>query len=205
MSGLSLSQDGPSPSRRVSSIASETTYVPMTPLPNNCLLSFLDRPREMATLIHKNPELFTLIEHAVPPEKYEELQALWESPREVIPDEDWVQKTRSYISMDPNEEEGGGALWVRWKDLVGWESDEEGDDSEEYDWNYQPQDTSLHQQWSELDKARAHGDDGLTAAGNSGSGIGLSGVGTGLSEIKEGEEEEFENGERPVAMGRRRS
>ena len=117
MSGLSLSQDDTSPSRRMSSFASETTYVPMTPLPNNCCLSFLDRPREMATLIQKNADLFTLIEHTVPPEKYEELNTLWKTPREVIPDEDWVQKTRSYIAMDPSEEEGGGALWARWKEL----------------------------------------------------------------------------------------
>lgn len=205
ISGLSLSQDGASLSRRMSSVASDTTYVPMTPLPNNCCLSFLDRPREMSALIHKNADLFTIIEHTVPPEKYEELQTLWKTPREIVSDEDWVQKTRSYIAMDRNVEEGGGAVWARWKELIGWESDEEGDESDEYDWDYQPQDTSLHQRWSELDKARAQGEDGLTG-GSFGSGIGLSGlsgVGTGLSEIKEGEEEEFEDGERPTAMGGR--
>ena len=174
----------------MSSVASETTYVPLTPLPNNCCLSFLDRPREMASLIQKNSDLFTLIEHALPPEKYEELHRLWEIPREVIPDEDWVQKTRSFIAMDPNEEEGGGALWARWKELVGWESDEsDGGGDDEYDWNYQPSDTSLHRRWSELDKARIAGLSGV------------SGVGMGLSEIKEGEEEEFEDREGPLIMG----
>ena len=203
ISALSLSQDDTSASRRMSSNTSETTYVPMTLLPNNCCLSFFDRPREMASLIHKNADLFTLIEHTVPPEKYKELQTLWETQRDVIPDEDWVQKTRSYIAMDPNEEEGGGALWVRWKELVGWDSDED-DEDEVYEWDYQPQDTGLHRQWNELDKVRAQGgEEGGFAAGSFGSGIGVSGIGTGLSDIKEGEEEEFEDGERPLAMGGR--
>ena len=155
-SGLSLSQNDDTSPRQMSAITSETTYVPMTPLPTNCCLSFFDRPREMATLIRKNAELFTLIEHAIPPEKFKELNTLWKTPRELIPDEDWVQKTRAVIAMGPDEAESGGALWVRWKELVGWESedDEDEEDGDEFDWNYQPQDTSLHRRWNELDKAR---------------------------------------------------
>ena len=51
------------------------------------------------------------------------------------------------------------------KNLIGWESDEEDDVSDEYDWDYQPQDTSLLQRWSELDKVRAQGEDGLAMVG----------------------------------------
>jgi hypothetical protein len=68
ISGLSLSTDEISPPHRNPSFSNDTTYVPMTPLPSNCILSFLDRPREMATLIAKNAELFRLIQHALSPD-----------------------------------------------------------------------------------------------------------------------------------------
>jgi hypothetical protein len=209
ISGLSLSGSNNEPgSRRMSSIASsETTYVPMTPLPMNCSLALFDRPREMATLIQKNADLFTLIEHTVSSEKYEELQSLWKTPRELVSDEDWVERTRNVISIGADHAEGG-ALWVRWKELVGWDSDdeeEEEDDDDDY-WSYQPQDTRLHQRWNELDKARASISSGEEGSGVMegrpfGSGIGLSGMGTSLCEIKENEEEEeLDDGERPVTM-----
>jgi len=154
----------------------------------------------MATLMQHNADLFTLIEHAVPPEKYHELENLWKTPRELVKDEDWVAKTRSVIAMGPVEDEGG-ALWVRWRDLVGWESDVDEEEGDEYDWDPPiSHDTSLQRRWSDLDKAR--GGDELGTSG--GSGIGLSmgaGVGTGLSEINEAEEEEFEEGELPVLVG----
>jgi len=88
-----------------------------------------------------------------------------------------------------------------WRDLVGWESDDE--EGDEYDWEppSNNQDTSLHRRWNDLEKAR--GGDDLGTSG--GSGIGLSaggaGVGMGLSEINE--EEEFEDGERPVSVRNR--
>lgn len=207
ISGLSLSNDpaqqGTSPRRNTSvSGGSETTYVPMTPLPTNCSLALFDRPREMATLMKRNADLFTLIEHAVPPEKYHELENLWKTPRELVKDEDWVAKTRSIIAMGPVEDEGG-ALWVHWRDLVGWESDDEdGGEGDEYNWEppSSNQDSSLQRRWNDLEKARG---DELGTSG--GSGIGLSaggvGVGMGLSEINE--EEEFEDGERPVSVGNR--
>lgn len=187
-SGLSLNNDS-NPARRMSSVASETTYVPITPLPSYCTLSFLDRPREMAILIQKNPDLFMLIEHAVPPEKYKELEALWKVSREQISDEDWVAKTRSYIAMGPDEDEGG-CLWARWKELVGYDPDGYSDgEADEYEWNFQPSDLSLHRRWSELDKAR----------GEEGSGIaGMGAIGTGLSDIKEGEEEELDESDRSL-------
>jgi len=207
ISGLSLSLDtdvvGASP-RRVSSFSrdstSETTYVPMTPLPNHCILSFLDRPREMKTLMSKNQDLFILIEHAVPPEKYKELLALWRAPREKVPDEEWVQRTRSYIAIGPDETEGG-VLWTRWRELVGWDPDPSPDeDEDEDDWNYQPLDMSLHRKWGELERIRSEGE----GARSFNSGIGLSGVsGTSLTEIREGEEEELEDGERIVSIGGR--
>ena len=201
ISGLSLNnaEIDPSP-RRMSSVTSETTYVPMTPLPNNCTLSFLDRPREMANLIKKNQDLFTLIEHAVPAEKYADLVRLWKTPREQVPDEEWVAKTRSYIAIGPDEDEGG-ALWARWRELVGWDPDLSEEQEEEEYWNFVPTDRELHRRWSDFEKARNE-----EGAGSFGSGIGVTGVpgvGTGLSEIKEGEEEEFEDGERPVSMGGR--
>jgi hypothetical protein len=208
ISGLSLSGDNNNEpgSRRMSSItSSETTYVPMTPLPMNCSLALFDRPREMATLIRKNPDLFILIEHTVSSEKYEELQSLWKTPRELVSDEDWVERTRNVISIGTDHAEGG-ALWVRWKELVGWDSDDEEEEEEEEDyWNYQPQDTSLHRRWNELDRVRASisGSEeggGVLEGRSFGSGIGLSGMGTSLCEIKENEEEELDDGERPVIM-----
>jgi hypothetical protein len=208
MSGLSLNNNlvGESPNRRGGSVTSETTYVPMTPLPNNCVLSFFDRPREMMQLIAKNPELFKLIEHAVPGEKYEELLMLWKTPRDAIPDEEWVQRTRGFIAMGPDEDEGG-ALWTRWRELVGWDPDVSSEEEGEDDWNYQPQDTTLHRRWSELERIRQEesatqaGMYGNHGPGSYGSGIGLSGVGVGLQEITEDEdEEEFEDGERPIAI-----
>ena len=207
ISGLSLSLDtdvvGASP-RRVSSFSnrgeSDTTYVPMTPLPNNCILSFLDRPLEMKTLMSKNQELFRLIENALPPEKYKALLALWKSPREKIPDEEWVHRTRSYLAMDPDED-AGGVLWTRWRELVGWDPDPSPDEiTDDDEWSYQPVDTSLHRKWSEIEKLR--GDDPGGRSFNSG--IGLSGVsGSSLTEIREGEEEELEDGERMVTLGGR--
>lgn len=207
MSGLSLSNESP---RRISSIASETTYVPMTPLPNNCTLSFFDRPREMAQLMAKNQDLFTLIEHAVPKDKYKELLMLWKAPREAVPDEEWVQRTRGYIALGPDEDEGG-VLWTRWRELVGWDPDvsDEEEEDDDLNWNYQPPDTTLHRRWSELERIRSE-EAGAPAgsfggAGSFGSGIGLSGVGVGLQEITEHEEEEeeFGEGERPVSLGGR--
>lgn len=204
ISGLSLSLDtdvvGASP-RRVSSFSREndTTYVPMTPLPHNCILSFLDRPREMKTLMSKNQDLFRLIEHAVPHEKYKELLALWRAPREKISDEEWVQRTRSYIAMDPDED-AGGVLWTRWRELVGWDPDPSPDeDYQDDEWNYQPFDTSLHRKWSEIEKLRGDDPGGRSFS----SSIGLSGVsGSSLTEICEGEEE-LEDGERIVTLGGR--
>jgi hypothetical protein len=198
ISGLSLSTDI-SPPRRTSSFSTnETTYVPLTPLPSHCILSFFDRPREMATLMSKNVELFTLIEHALSKEKYAELRALWKAPREVIPDEVWVHRTRSYIAMGPDEFDGG-VLWTRWRELVGWEptpSPEDLDDDNDY-WNYQPSDSSLHLQWREIEKQRG-GDE----AGQSwGSGVALSGSDVGLCKIQEGEEEELEDGEYRLGIG----
>src|SRR5271170_7974905 len=206
ISGLSLTNDptqGTSPRRKTSvSGASETTYVPMTPLPTNCSLALFDRPREMATLMKRNTDLFTLIEHSVPPEKYHELENLWKTPRELVKDEDWVAKTRSVIAMGPVEDEGG-ALWVRWRDLVGWESDMDEEEGDEYDWDPPAShDTSLHRRWSDLDTAR--GGDDLGTSGGSAIGVSMgAGVGTGLSEINEAEEEEFEEGERPVSVRNR--
>ena len=203
ISGLSLSLDtdvtGASP-RRVSSFSreSDTTYVPITPLPNNCILSFLDRPREMKTLMSKNQDLFTLIEHAVPPQKYKELLAVWKAPREKIPDEEWVQRTRSYIAMGPDEDEGG-VLWTRWRELFGWDPEPSPDEDEDDDeWNYQPVDMSLHRKWNELERVRSE-----EGARSFNSGIGLSVSGSSLTEIREGEEEELEDGERIVTMGGR--
>jgi len=147
----------------------------------------------------RNADLFTLIEHAVPPEKYRELENLWKTPREKVKDEDWVAKTRSVMAMGPVEDEGG-ALWARWRDLVGWESDDE--EGDEYDWEppSSNQDTALHRRWSDLEKPARPGDELGTSAG---SGIGLSvGGAMGLSEINE-EEEEFEDGEHPVSVGGR--
>lgn len=179
--------------RRMSCSTSDTTYVAMTPLPSNCILCFLDRPREMATLMEKNTELFTLIEHSVPPEKYKELQELWKTPRDVVPDDDWVLRTRSSLAMGPDEEEGG-ALWVRWKELVGWDSDESQDEYEEDEWDFKPQDTSLYRRWNEIDMTR-----GLSAGDDVG---GTSfGSGIGLGEIKEGDEEESDDDVQPLAMG----
>jgi hypothetical protein len=180
--------------RRMSNVEGETTYVAMTPLPSNCALCFLDRPREMAILMQKNEELFTLIKHSVPPEKYKELEELWKTPRETVPDDDWVMKTRSYIAMGPDEGEGG-ALWVRWKELVGWDPDESQDEADDYDWVYKPQDTSLYRRWSEIDKSRGIGVGDDLGGTSFGSGI-------GLSEIKESEEEDSEDDNvQPLAMG----
>ena len=204
ISGSSLSTDPQvtSPRRNTSvSGGSETTYVPMTPLPTNCSLALFDRPREMATLMKKNADLFTVIEHSVPAEKYHELESLWKTPRELVKDEDWVAKTRAVIAIGPDEDQGG-ALWSRWRDLVGWESyDEEEEDGDDYDWDPRSsKDTTLHRRWSELDKTR--GGDELLTSGGSGIGLGAGvGVGTGLSEINE--EEEFDEGERHTSMGNR--
>jgi hypothetical protein len=189
-SGMSVSEGTVSPPRRVSGTASETTYVPMTPLPSHCILSFFDRPREFANLMRKNTELFTLIEHALPREKYDELLNLWKTKRDVVGDEEWVKKTKEYIA----DGEEGGALWVRWAEIVGWDvNDEEEEDG--FDWDYMPSDTTLYRRWSEVEKAR-----GVEENQSGFTGIGVGSVGAGLSEIKEGEEDEFEEGERPVAM-----
>jgi hypothetical protein len=147
----------------------------------------------------KNQDLFTLIEHALPPQKYQELLALWRAPREKVRDEDWVQQTRSYLALGPDEDEGG-LLWTRWRELVGWDPDPSPDEDDDDDWNYQPFDTSLHRKWSELERIRNSDEN----ARSFGSGIGLSGVsGSSLTEIREGEEEELDEGERLVSMGGR--
>jgi hypothetical protein len=206
ISGLSLdtSPTGMSP-RRVSSI-SETTYVPMTPLPNNCVLSFLDRPREMKVLMQKNTDLFKLIEHAIHPEKYKELSMVWKAPREIIPDEEWVQRTRSYLATGPDEDEGG-VLWTRWRELVGWDPELSSEGEEVEDWNYQPVDNTLHRRWSEIEMQRKS-EEAMASSGSFGSGIGLNmGLGTNLEEIQESDEENEEDGldvgERIVTMGGR--
>jgi len=144
-------------------------------------------------------ELFTLIEHALSQDKYTELQTLWKAPREVIPDEDWVHRTRSYIAMGPDEGEGG-VLWTRWRELVGWEPTPSPDDVEDdEDWSYQPTDSSLRAKWSELEKQRDEG------GGSWGSEVPISGgSGIGLSEIQEGEEEtedDLEEGEHRLGLG----
>lgn len=108
--------------------------------------------------------------------------------------------------MGPDEDEGG-ALWTRWRELVGWDPEETSEEEEDDDnWNYQPKDTTLQRRWSELERIRqeeagqAGSHSGPVSYGASyGSGIGLSGI--GLQEITEDEaEEEFENGERPAAL-----
>ena len=215
--------------RKSSMTVSETTYVPLTPLPGNCILSFLDRPREMSKIIAHNAELFTLIEHAYP-QKYPELLALWKEPREAVSDGEWVAKTRGVIAMD---EEDAGALWARWKEIVGYDSDEEdeeGDEEGDEEWTFHPSDTTLHRKWNEFERVRQEGEPlaqssssaGISAGmpstppssrgvpgdeSSGGSGIGLSaisGMGTGLTGIQENEEEEeYDEGERPIHIGRK--
>jgi hypothetical protein len=193
ISGLSLSTDEISPPRRNPSFSNDTTYVPMTPLPSNCILSFLDRPREMATLIAKNAELFRLIQHALSPDKYAQLQTWWKAPREVIPDDEWVHRTRSYIAMGPDDDEGG-ALWARWAELIGWDPTPSPDDvQDDEDWSFQPQDSAMHKRWNEVERQRE--DSGASW----GSSVALGGAGIGLSEIHE--EEELEEGEHRLGMG----
>jgi hypothetical protein len=204
ISGLSLdtSTTGISP-RRAPSVG-DTTYVPMTPLPTHCILSFLDRPREMKVLMQKNMDLFKLIERALPREKYQELLSVWKTPREKIPDEEWVQRTRTYIAMGPDED-AGGVLWTRWRELVGWDP-ECSEEEEAEEWNYQPIDNTLHRRWSEVEMARKNEES--TNLGSFGSGIGLNmPMGTNLEEIQESDEEDEEDGlddgERIVTLGGR--
>jgi hypothetical protein len=185
--GTSLEEPDLGPLRRTSSsVMSETTYVPMTPLPQNCSLCFFNRPREVSILMSKNTELVKLIEHSLPADKYAELVALLKSPRDRLSDEDWVRRTREYLALGPSED-SGGVLWTRWKELIGWEEGEEEEEEEEEEWNYTPQDASLHRQWSEIDRVREEATTPVVV----------------LSEIEEGEED-GEDGERIVAMQRRR-
>jgi len=211
--------------RKSSMTVSETTYVPLTPLPGNCILSFLDRPREMSKIMAHNAELFTLIEHAHP-QKYPELLELWKEPREVVSDGEWVARTRAVIAMD---EEDAGALWARWKEIVGYESDEEDEDEDGDEvWTFHPSDTTLHRRWGEFERVRqeaeqfaqspssggvsagmpstppsSRGVPGGESSGGSGIGLsGISGIGTGLTGIQENEEEEeYDDGERPIHIG----
>ena len=56
-------------------------------------------------------------------------------PRELIDDEDWVKETKSVV-MGGMGDDAGHEFWVTWRDLVGWESDSEGEaNGEEIDSN----------------------------------------------------------------------
>jgi hypothetical protein len=194
---------------------SETTYVPLTPLPGNCILSFFDRPREMSALISHNQDVFRLIEHAHPAQ-YPQLLALWREPRETVGDSVWVSRTKKVIAMD---EDDAGALWARWKEIVGYDSDDEDDDVEDEEWTFYPSDTTLHRRWSELERIRLESEQtgvsgqsplgmqasppqGRSSGSERGSTTGLTGVmGSSLSGIKEDEEDAYEDGERPIRMG----
>jgi hypothetical protein len=117
---------------------------------------------------------------------------LWKTPREIIPDDEWVHQTRSFIAMGPDDDEGG-ALWARWAELIGWDPTPSPDDvQDDEDWCFQPQDSTMHKRWNEVERQR---EDSASWS----SSVALGGAGTGLSEIHE--EEELEEGEHRLGMG----
>jgi len=81
-----------------------------------------------------NRQLFGSIRENLPAQNYMQLVQLWGIPTELMDDETWVSKVKNLLSLAPSQHQQvqtGRGLYVHWRKLVGWESDDEDDDTED--------------------------------------------------------------------------
>src|SRR5271170_7477575 len=78
-----------------------------------------------------NRQLFASIRETLSAQNYRELVQLWVVPTELMDDETWVSKVKQLLSLAPAQQKQGRRLYVHWRKIVGWESDDEDDETED--------------------------------------------------------------------------
>ncbi|RIB21159.1 hypothetical protein C2G38_1937029, partial [Gigaspora rosea] len=83
------------------------------------LVALVDRDKEMIELFKKNEEYFEMVKHSIFSSKetgeyeWQKFLSILYSPRDLVPDSEWMNKISSYLEMNPQ-------LLANFKEIVGF-------------------------------------------------------------------------------------